>query len=187
MRYFLVALSIGVSASLPASAEIVRGGMDCTITEQLYQEIDRTGLQISDIRPNGDKIGAKLRLRYEFDRAAASLPWRLKTEFGRKAIYFDAKFPPSTLTIMEEDGQKRGFEAHSLSHQIKAEFTFTKIGLSTKDSTAIFVHNEDNRWSGIFTESRPKSGTQQAYYSLTMGFDCEHKTNVIEKLTALVK
>ena len=180
-------LVIACLLSMPASAEIVRGGMDCIITHQLYHEVNRQGLKTSDVMPRGDKIGAKLRLRYEFDRATPSLPWRLKTEFGRSAIYFDAKFPPASLALLQEEDHNIGFSARSLSQEVIASFTPEKITLSTDDSTAIFIHNGSQKWSGLYTESRSKSGADKSYFGLMMGFDCHHQTDAIERLTSLIK
>ena len=183
----ILAFIIGVSFAMPASAEILRGAMDCTITHQLYQEIDDEGLQSRDIMPRGDKIGAKLRLRYEFDRATPALPWQLKTEFGRMAVYFDAKFPSSSLALVKNDDTKIGFAAHSSSKDIKARFTNAKIELTTINSRAVFIHNGGEKWSGLYTESRSKSANQHSHFGLMMGFDCDHKINVIEKLISQLK
>ena len=185
MFRLILAFMASLAFAMPASAEIVRGAMDCTITHQLYQQLDKKGLQTADIMPRGDKIGAKLRLRYEFDRATPTLPWRLKTEFGRSAIYFDAKFPSASLSLIADDN-RTGFAAHSSTKDVTARFTATKIDLTTNDSTAIFIHNEDDKWSGLYTESRAKSGADYAHFGLMMGFDCVHKTNVIEKLATLL-
>ena len=187
MVRFILTIIACMSFALPATAEIVRGSMDCKITHQLYQQLDKNGLQSANIMPRGDKIGAKLRLRYEFDRATPALPWRLKTEFGRSAVYFDAKFPPASLSLRTGDDRKAGFTAHSSSKDVTALFLSAKIQLATKDSTAIFIHNEDDKWTGLYTESRSKSGADHSHFGLMMGFDCVHTTNVIEKLTSLLK
>ena len=185
MRYVMALLTTCLFISV-AQAEIVRGGMDCKITDQLYHKIDRNGLTISDALPRGDKIGATLRLRYEFDRAVPSLPWRLKTEFGRMAILFDAKFPPSTLAPMQEEGQVIGFQAQSKSNEVAAFFTSEKIRLITNDSKTIFIHKGDGNWSGLHTEHRSKSGDSPSSFGLMMGFDCHHKIDEIPKLTSLL-
>lgn len=185
MRYVMALLTTCLFISV-AQAEIVRGGMDCKITDQLYQKIDKNGLTISDALPRGDKIGATLRLRYEFDRAAPSLPWRLKTEFGRMAILFDAKFPPSTLAPMQEEGQVVGFQAQSKSKEVSAFFTSEKIRLITNDSKTIFIHKGDGNWSGLHTEHRSKSAESSSSFGLIMGFDCHHKIDEIPKLIALL-
>lgn len=184
MLRLILAFMAFVVFAMPAYAEIVRGSMDCAITHQLYQELNKDGLQSAKIMPRGDKIGTKLRLRYEFDRATPALPWRLKTEFGRNAIYFDAKFPPASLSLLADD---MGFSAHSSSKDVTARFTAQKIELATNDSTAIFIHNQDDKWSGLYTESRSKSGAEFTHYSLMMGFDCEHTKNVIATLTNILK
>ena len=160
--------------------------MDCKITEQHYQKIDEDGLIVSDALPRGDKIGATLRLRYEFDRATASLPWRLKTEFGRMAILFDAKFPPSTLAPLQEEGQVIGFKAQSKSNEVAAFFTSKKIRLITNDSQTIFIHKGDGNWSGLHTEHRSKMGELPSSFGLIIGFDCHHKINEIPRLTSLL-
>lgn len=185
MRYVMALLTTCLFISV-AQAEIVRGGMDCKITDQLYHKIDRNGLTISDALPRGDKIGATLRLRYEFDRAVPSLPWRLKTEFGRMAILFDAKFPPSTLAPMQEEGQVIGFQAQSKSNEVAAFFTSEKIRLITNDSKTIFIHKGDGNWSGLHTEHRSKSGDSPSSFSLMISFDCHHKIDKIPKLTSLL-
>ena len=185
MRY-VVALFTTCLFISAAQAEIARGGMDCKITDQLYQKIDQNGLTVKDAHPRGDKIGATLRLRYEFDRATASLPWRLKTEFGRMAILFDAKFPPKTLMPMQEEGQVIGFKAQSISKEVAAYFTSEKIRLITNDSKTIFIHRGDGNWSGLHTEHRSKSGESSSSFGLVIGFDCHHKMNEIPKLTSLL-
>ena len=185
MRYVMALLTACLFINA-AQAEIVRGGMDCKITDQLYQKIDENGLSVREALPRGDKIGATLRLRYEFDRATPSLPWRLKTEFGRMAILFDAKFPPKTLAPMQEEGKVIGFKALSKSTEVAAFFTSKKIRLITNDSKTIFIHKGDGNWSGLHTEHRSKSGEPPSSFGLLIGFDCHHKIDEISRLTSLL-
>ena len=185
MRYLMAFITF-LTLSSTAHAEIVRGAMDCKITNQLYQKIDKNGLIVGDTKPRGDKIGATLRLRYEFDRATPALPWRLKTEFGRMAILFDAKFPPKTLAPIQEEGKVIGFKALSKSTEVAAFFTSEKIRLITNDSKTIFIHKGDGNWSGLHTEHRSKSGEPPSSFGLLIGFDCHHKIDEISRLTSLL-
>lgn len=185
MRYLMAFITF-LTLSSTAHAEIVRGAMDCKITNQLYQKIDKNGLIVGDTKPRGDKIGATLRLRYEFDRATPALPWRLKTEFGRMAILFDAKFPPKTLVPMQEDGKVIGFKAQSPSQEVTAFFTDEVIELATQNNKATFIHKTDDIWSALYTENRSNSGKIPSNFGLMMSFDCYHKSNVISQLTSLL-
>ena len=179
MKMLLIALAI-FSISFSASAETIRGGIDCKIIDQHYMRIIAGEVLSSKGRQGGDGNGATLHLRYEITRPMVGQSFNFKIEFGRFDILFDETYPEDRLSpLLNAEGSPVGFTAASANGDITASMHPDSITILRRNNRlSLSLNNEDI--AGVYQAGDLDGPDMRTH---VMGFACIHPANAIQQIT----
>lgn len=165
-----------------AVAETIRGAMDCRITAQHRVSYSDDGILSSDTgRDGGDKIGAKLRLRYEIQRPMVGHNFDFKVEFGRFDILFDETYDKERIAALRsEDGKLFGVAGVAQDGRQTAYFTTNRIMLHARARMLSLSRQDDGNYRGLYQMAEGRDKPEKSHI---ISFDCHHKTDVIAQIT----